>query len=81
MSASPIGTRPTAPPTKQAMAATVNIIVNPMIVWIWIGGGIVALGGLFAISTLGRSTVPARRAQHPGEPRAEPAGAMIGGAD
>lgn len=66
---------------QDGSTATVHVIVNPMVVWIWIGGGIVALGGLFAISTLGRSTVPAGRAQYSREPRSEPAGAMIGGAD
>lgn len=62
--------------------ATVNIIVNPMVVWIWIGGGIAALGALFAISTIGFA---AERPRAPGGKRAEttqePARAAVGGAD
>jgi cytochrome c biogenesis factor len=29
---------------------TIGVAVNPMIVWLWIGGGIVALGTLVALS-------------------------------
>ncbi len=62
--------------------ATVSIIVNPMVVWIWIGGGIAALGALFAISTIGFA---ARRPAAPGgrrtETSQEPAKAAVGGAD
>ncbi|HUP01484.1 MAG TPA: heme lyase CcmF/NrfE family subunit [Gemmatimonadota bacterium] len=32
-------------------AADVTLIVNPMILWIWIGGGIMVLGMLIALST------------------------------
>lgn len=45
--------------------ATVNVIVNPMVVWIWIGGGIVALGGLFAISLSARTRGTRRRQPPP----------------
>jgi len=61
--------------------ATVNIIVNPMVVWIWIGGGIMALGALFAISTIGSGSEPTRRMGVSSERRAEPAEAGVGGAD
>jgi len=67
---------------QDGSTATVNIIVNPAVVWIWIGGGIVALGALFAISTGGlgverpRKVVPVER---PRPESAEPAG--VGGAD
>jgi cytochrome c-type biogenesis protein CcmF len=27
---------------------TLHVFVNPLVVWIWIGGGIVALGAVFA---------------------------------
>jgi len=92
MSQNPIGTpsvrsRPTADfylslaaYAQNGATATVAVIVNPMVVWIWIGGGIATLGALFAISTVGVG--PDRR--RPGavaESRAEPAQAGVGGAD
>ncbi len=61
--------------------ATVNVIVNPMVVWIWIGGGIVALGALFAISTVGFGAERARRATPALEPHGERLGAGVGGTD
>ncbi len=61
--------------------ATVNVIVNPMVVWIWIGGAIVALGALFAISTVGFGAERARRATPALEPRGERLGAGVGGTD
>lgn len=64
---------------RDGSTATVNIIFNPMIVWIWIGGGIVTLGALFAISAVGLGTGrPARTAV---ERQAEPVQAGVGGAD
>jgi cytochrome c-type biogenesis protein CcmF len=29
--------------------ATLRVFINPLVMWIWVGGGIVALGALFAI--------------------------------
>jgi cytochrome c-type biogenesis protein CcmF len=34
---------------SSTQTVTLHLLVNPMVVWIWIGGGIVALGGIFAI--------------------------------
>ena len=93
MSAQPIGTphvrtRPTEDLYLTLMAyasdgstATVSIIVNPMVVWIWIGGGIMALGALFAISTVASRGEPTRGKGVSSERRAEPAQAGVGGAD
>ncbi|MDQ6681925.1 MAG: heme lyase CcmF/NrfE family subunit [Chloroflexota bacterium] len=30
-------------------SVTLHVLVNPLVVWIWIGGGVVALGAIFAI--------------------------------
>jgi cytochrome c-type biogenesis protein CcmF len=66
--------------SQNGSSATVNVIVNPMIVWIWIGGGIVALGALFAISSV--SFVAGRVGGiAESEPKAKPVGAGVGGAD
>jgi cytochrome c-type biogenesis protein CcmF len=64
---------------QDGSTATVNVIFNPMIVWIWIGGGIVTLGALFAISTVGLGT--GRPTATVAEPQAEPMKAGVGGAD
>jgi cytochrome c-type biogenesis protein CcmF len=68
---------------RDGSTATVSIIVNPAIVWIWIGGGIMALGALFAISTGGLGVERPRPVAAKKAPRrpesAEPAG--VGGAD
>jgi len=34
------------PPTQ---TISLRVFVNPLVVWIWIGGGVVAIGGVFAI--------------------------------
>jgi len=31
-------------------SATFRVLVNPLIVWIWVGGGFFLLGGVFAFS-------------------------------
>ena len=33
----------------QTGTVTLHLFVNPLVVWIWIGGGIVGLGALFAM--------------------------------
>jgi cytochrome c-type biogenesis protein CcmF len=63
---------------QNGSSATIAIIVNPMIVWIWIGGGIAALGALFAISTV---SFVGDRARRTAEDRVETAEAAVGGAD
>jgi len=27
---------------------TLHVFINPLVAWIWIGGGVVAIGGIFA---------------------------------
>ena len=38
--------------------ATLRIFINPLVMWIWVGGAIVALGALFAIWPDRRRTLP-----------------------
>ncbi|UCC73233.1 MAG: heme lyase CcmF/NrfE family subunit [Gemmatimonadota bacterium] len=66
---------------RTGASATVNIIVNPMVVWIWIGGAIAALGALLAISNAGSGADRSRRAAAPSVRRAKPAEAGVGGDD
>ena len=56
--------------SQDGTSATVNVIVNPMVAWIWLGGGIMAFGGLFAISGLG-ATGAAAGGRSPAGPRRE----------
>jgi cytochrome c-type biogenesis protein CcmF len=46
-------------------SVTVRIFVNPMVVWIWIGGFILALGAGFAIWPDGRRVAVAQQAPSP----------------
>jgi cytochrome c-type biogenesis protein CcmF len=43
-------------------AADITLIVNPMLMWIWIGGGVMVFGTLIALSTPRRTSArqPAR---------------------
>jgi cytochrome c-type biogenesis protein CcmF len=36
--------------------ATLKVMVRPLVVWIWIGGFVIALGSLLAILPLGKVT-------------------------
>lgn len=93
MSQQPIGTpkvrtRPTVDLYLSLMAydqrgssATVNVIVNPMVVWIWIGGAIAALGALFAISSVAIIGTDRPRAAEGVGGRARPVKAGVGGDD
>lgn len=44
--------------------ATIGVAVNPMVLWLWIGGAVMALGTLVAL-------VPGRRTRRPSEIRAD----------
>ena len=55
------------PPTQ---TISLRVFVNPLVVWIWIGGGIVAIGAVFAIWP-DRRRVPA--VEPVSEPVSEPA--------
>jgi cytochrome c-type biogenesis protein CcmF len=64
---------------QNGSSATVNVIVNPAVIWIWIGGGIAVLGALFAISSVGFGG--GRDRMSGAGARAEAAGAAVGGSD
>jgi cytochrome c-type biogenesis protein CcmF len=93
MSQQPIGTpkvrtRPTVDLYLSLMAydrtgssATVNVIVNPMVVWIWIGGAIASLGALFAISSVGIIGTDRPRGAEEARGRTRPMEAGVGGDD
>ena len=51
---------------NQRGRVTIGVAIKPMIVWIWIGGGIVALGTLLAL------TPSLRRKRKPGAPALDP---------
>jgi cytochrome c biogenesis factor len=36
--------------------ATLKVLVRPLVVWIWIGGFVIALGTLLAILPLGKTS-------------------------
>lgn len=61
--------------------ATVKIIVEPLIPWIWFGGLIVVVGAIIALSYRGRAATAPSRARAPAGVRAietaEPAGAVL----
>jgi cytochrome c biogenesis factor len=65
---------------QNGSSATIHVIVNPAVIWIWIGGGIAVLGALLAISSVGFGGERARE-RVLGDARAEPAGAGVGGSD
>jgi cytochrome c-type biogenesis protein CcmF len=93
MSQTPIGTpkvrtRPTVDLYLSLMAydqtgssATVNVIVNPMVVWIWIGGAIAALGALFAISSVAVMGTDRPRGAEEARRRTKPMEAGVGADD
>jgi cytochrome c-type biogenesis protein CcmF len=62
-------------------SATVSIIVNPMVVWIWIGGMICVVGALFAMSSLGFGAERSGGKAAGAGTRAKPVEAGVGGAD
>jgi len=66
---------------QNGSSATLHVIVNPAVVWIWIGGGIAVLGALFAISSVGFGGERAGKKKPGAERPAEPARAGVGGAD
>jgi cytochrome c-type biogenesis protein CcmF len=66
---------------RDGSSATLNVIVNPAVIWIWIGGGIAVLGALFAISSVGFRGERVPREKAGAERPAEPARAGVGGAD
>jgi cytochrome c-type biogenesis protein CcmF len=63
---------------------TLHALVNPLVVWIWLGGGVVGIGAVFAIWPDRRrvpvaapvSTVPERPKLEPREPLPEPAASV-----
>lgn len=66
---------------QDGSTATVNIIVNPMVVWIWIGGAVMALGALFAVSSVGIVGTDRPRGAEDVRARKRPIEAGVGGDD
>jgi cytochrome c-type biogenesis protein CcmF len=64
-----------AAPERTGQAATISVIVQPLIVWLWIGGGLMALGTMLAAwpGRRRRPTSPTS-ARVPDERVLEPAG-------
>ena len=58
---------------------TIIIAVNSMTLWIWIGGGLMAIGTIIAIGpTVRRKIRPGVRAPEPTEPPTEPVREEVG---
>lgn len=57
-----------SPPTAKAGAVTIGVIVQPLVAWLWIGGGMVLLGSLIAAAPRRRRG----RSQPARSSRAEP---------
>jgi cytochrome c-type biogenesis protein CcmF len=79
-----------AAPDDGSRAATIGVIVQPLIAWLWVGGALMAVGTLLAAWPGRRrrptdpvsAPVPERRAQTPPppeEPVGEPVGAGVDG--
>jgi cytochrome c-type biogenesis protein CcmF len=43
---------------RSTETVTLHLLVNPLVSWIWVGGGIVAAGGIFAAWPVRRRTAP-----------------------
>jgi cytochrome c-type biogenesis protein CcmF len=80
--------------SRAAGAATIGVVVQPMVAWLWIGGAVMALGTLMAAlperrrrAASGAEQEPAGAGTEPGEaepalelePELEPAAARSGG--
>ena len=60
-----------APASQQVI--TLGVRINPMIVWLWVGGGFMALGTILALSPrLRRRSRPRPAADAASEPEPEP---------
>ncbi|HEX2193519.1 MAG TPA: heme lyase CcmF/NrfE family subunit [Candidatus Limnocylindria bacterium] len=59
-------------------AVTLHVFVNPLVVWIWIGGGVVALGAVFAAWPARRRATAPTPVEAP-TPAARPVSAVEGG--
>jgi cytochrome c-type biogenesis protein CcmF len=55
-------------PQQQGDVAVIGVNVQPLVVWLWIGGGLIALGTVMA-------ALPGRRRRNPIRPVSEPVGA------
>jgi cytochrome c-type biogenesis protein CcmF len=59
------------PPVKPSSdAAKIKVFIKPMILWLWIGGGLMALGTLL-------SAFPGRRRRRPTDPTSAPIGEEV----
>jgi cytochrome c-type biogenesis protein CcmF len=59
------------PPQGKRNAVVLGVIVQPLVIWLWIGGAVVAAGGLLAVAARPRRTVRAARSE-PAGPAAVP---------
>jgi cytochrome c-type biogenesis protein CcmF len=65
--------------SQDGSTATVHVIVNPAVMWIWIGGGVVVVGALFAVTAVGVGGRP-RKGGGVAARRPEAVEAGVGGA-
>jgi cytochrome c-type biogenesis protein CcmF len=66
-------------PREQGDAAVIGVVVQPLVVWLWIGGAIMAAGTVLAAAPRLRR----RRTEAPSrvpEPRDEPVAEVVGAA-
>lgn len=64
---------------RDGSTATLSVVLEPLVIWIWLGGGIVALGALIALWPERRRRPAPRRAAAPPQPRPEPELVEAGG--
>ena len=60
-----------APPDQAGGSAVIGVIVQPLIIWLWIGGGVIAVGTLLA-AWPGRRRRPTAPVSAPVEVEAPP---------
>jgi hypothetical protein len=48
--------------------ATLRVLIEPMVMWIWIGGGVACLGALIALWPRGRAAVAQPESEEAGTP-------------
>jgi len=58
--------------TADGKHATIKAIASPLVAWIWLGGGIMGLGALFALWPGGAGAPRRDPVPEPGRPRARP---------
>ena len=65
-----------AAPRQEGVPAVIGVVVQPLVMWLWVGGALMALGtGLAAASWRRRRSPPAPLKA---EPRPEPVAEVVG---